>query len=533
MHQSLLIRPLLLFAPSHRFLLSSPDRPLFHSAISLFLCISSTMEISPKAVVKLLVPRLSLVLKTALFNALGLSKNSSKQNVTTEVVVVFLRSLLRIRRPMRFLQRASTKDPGIKGPIMVAKVTIPPPDDDENGPREVICRAIKELGTGSESYTVPDVVAVEAEWTGYRKGVSPKVPRPDMTEEDHYQNLMETVSSPTTVLYFHGGAYFLMDPASVRDNTSRLAKLTGGRCYSVRYRLAPQSSFPAQLLDALIAYLSLLSPPAVSLHHPVPAKTIVFAGDSAGGNLAVALLQLLLTLKRMGLTSIKFHGADVPLELPAGVAVNSPWVDIGRSLPSINDNAHFDYLDPPSAIGISKAEPIADDLWPASPPRAEIFCNASMLTHPLTSPLAAPPELWKGMPPIWMCLGNEGLEDEITILARRMHQGGGVVDFVGYEGMPHCFAMIFATTPRGKDCFDRWAKFCSDVANGSSPRSSRAVWVKAFSKPLNAKEMEMNQVSTLTDNDVVEAMKRMQEHATQREKEAFKRWNDQKSKAKL
>ncbi|OAP63299.1 hypothetical protein AYL99_02526 [Fonsecaea erecta] len=490
------------------------------------------MDLSPRALVRLLLPRLPLLIKTIVFNTLSLSPNSSKQDLTTEVVVVILRSIMSVRKPMGYLQHISTKDPGIKGPIRIAKVTIPPPLDEE-GPRDAIVKAIKELGDGSETYTLPDVGGVEAEWTGYQKGVPAHEPRPDVSEDDHYRILMASVSTSTTILYFHGGAYFLMDPASHRVPVSRLARLTGGRGYSVRYRLAPQNPFPAQLLDGLVAYLSLLAPPKGLPHDPVPAKHIVFAGDSAGANLAVALLQLLLSLQRMAVSSIKFHGVDVPVEVPAGICLNSVWADISRSLPSINKNAHLDYLDPPTAEGVSKADPLPDNLWPARPPRANIFCNASMMTHPLVSPLAAGPELWKGMPPAWLCLGNEGLEDEITILARRMHQGGGVVDFVGYEGMPHCFAMVFPKNSKSRDCFERQANFCSDVVNGTSPTSSKFVWVKAFAKPSSIEELNPDQLSRLSDQEVTDAMKTMQNHARKREEEALMTWNAQQTRAKL
>lgn len=490
------------------------------------------MDPSPRALLRIVLPRIPLVFRTALFNALSLSKASSKQDLITEITVAFLRSIMRARRPMRVLQKISTKDPGIKGPTLVAKVTIPSPDDGDHL-NDAIKRAIQELGDGSESYTVPSIEAVEAEWIGYKTGVSAKEPRPNLSEPEQYENLMQNVSSSVTTLYFHGGAYFLMDPVTYRDFVSRLAQLTGGRGYSVRYRLAPQHPFPAQLLDGLIAYLSLISPPPGMSHEAVPPRNIVFAGDSAGGNLALALLQLLLTLQRIGMDSIRFHGVDVPIQLPADVAVISPWVDIARSLPSLNTNAHLDYLDPPSATGLSKTEPIPDDLWPASPPRADIFCNASMMVHPLASPLAAAPELWKGMPPIFICLGNESLEDEISVLARRMHQGGGVVDFVLYEGLPHAFPMVFPRSIMGKDCWRRCGEFCSGVVQGLGPSSSRASWAQAFSKPLQFQEVEMKQVSKLSDHEVAEAMKRMQNHAMEREKEALKRWNEQKSKAKL
>lgn len=490
------------------------------------------MEPSPRAALRLLLPRLPLILKTALLNALRLSKNSSKQPLTIEVAVVFLRSIMGIRRSMKFLQRTTTRDRGIKGPLWISKVSIPPPSG-ERDTIEAIKRVIKELGSGTETYTTPEIGTVEAEWTAHRKGVPSSEPRLNISEHDQYSRLMGEVSSDVTILYFHGGAYFLMDPSTVRDNTGRLAEQTGGRVYSVRYRLAPQSAFPAQLLDALIAYLSLLSPPPGLVHAPVPARQIVFAGDSAGGNLAAALLLLILTLRKLGISTIRYHGIDVPLDIPAGLALNSPWVDMCRSLPSITTNAHLDYLGPPTATGASQHEPLPDELWPSSPPRADVFCNASIMMHPLVSPLAAAPEMWEGAPPVFICLGNEALEDEILVFARRLHQGGVVVDLVGYEGMPHCFAMLFAKSLRGLDCYQRWANFCSDVVRGNSPRSSRAVWVKAFSTPLQGAETPMGNLSKLEDDDVFAAMETMQKHAITRETEGLENWHRQASRPKL
>ncbi|KAL2419230.1 hypothetical protein ABEF95_004757 [Exophiala dermatitidis] len=491
------------------------------------------METSLRTLLRLLFPRLPLIVKTALLNALSLSKNSSKQGLKTEVAVVLLRDITSARRTIGFMQSYSSKGPPIKGPTVVAKVTVPPSQDGD-GVRDVLCSAIKELGYGNEEYALPDIAAVEAEWTGYRNGVPPNAPRPDLPEPEQYKLLMKHVSSPVTILYFHGGAYYLMDPASVRVTTTRLAKLTGGRCYSVRYRLAPQHPFPAQLLDALVAYLYLLHPPSGSLHEPVPANNIVFSGESAGGNLAIALMQLLLTLQRMGISTIRFHGADVPVQLPAGIAVNSPWVDITRSLPSNIINAHYDYLEPLGHTGLSNTEPLPDEFWPTSPPRADIFCNASSMLHPLVSPVQAHPGSWKGMPPIWMCVGNETLEDEVEVLARRMAQGGGKVNFVGYEGMPHCFAMIFPTSPTGKDCFERWAQFCLEVVSGSSPSSgSTALWAKAKTNPIHFEEIDIQRLNNLTDQEVEKITSNMQKHFLQRENELVKKWTGQQATAKI
>src|ERR1044071_1940864 len=58
---------------------------------------------------------------------------------------------------------------------------------------------------------------------------------------------------------------------------------------AIDYRLAPQNQFPAGLQDVFAAYLYLLNPPKDAGFEPLNPKNIVFAGDSAGGGLSMAL----------------------------------------------------------------------------------------------------------------------------------------------------------------------------------------------------------------------------------------------------
>ena len=50
-------------------------------------------------------------------------------------------------------------------------------------------------------------------------------------------------------------------PAEYRAASTRLARVTKARVASVGYRLAPSHTFPAPILDVLLAYASLLYPP--------------------------------------------------------------------------------------------------------------------------------------------------------------------------------------------------------------------------------------------------------------------------------
>lgn len=81
------------------------------------------------------------------------------------------------------------------------------PEPVEEDVRKVLVEAIEAMKEGGEVYAVPDILPVEAEWTGWREGVGKERERPDLTEEQHYERLMKEVKSDVTVLYFHGGAY--------------------------------------------------------------------------------------------------------------------------------------------------------------------------------------------------------------------------------------------------------------------------------------------------------------------------------------
>jgi acetyl esterase/lipase len=87
------------------------------------------------------------------------------------------------------------------------------------------------------------------------------------------------------VLYFHGGGWVIADK-NVYDGGARgLAHAAQAIVVSVDYRQAPEHKFPAAWDDALAAY-RWLAANAASLGGD-PAR-LALAGESAGGNLAVA-----------------------------------------------------------------------------------------------------------------------------------------------------------------------------------------------------------------------------------------------------
>ena len=124
-----------------------------------------------------------------------------------------------------------------------------------------------------------------------------------------------------TILYLHGGAFCFHLPALYRAFCSDLVRRTGAPVMLPDYRLAPEHPAPAALDDCELAYRYLL--------RTVPPWRIVLAGDSAGGNLALALLQ---RCKRSA------------LPLPAGVALLSPLTDFSGESWSIRYNEQRDVM---------------------------------------------------------------------------------------------------------------------------------------------------------------------------------------------
>ncbi|MDY7566666.1 alpha/beta hydrolase [Pseudomonas sp. RTC3] len=87
------------------------------------------------------------------------------------------------------------------------------------------------------------------------------------------------------VLYFHGGGWVFADRKVYDGGARGLAKQANAVVVSVDYRLAPENKFPAAHEDALAAYRWLTTKASSVNGDP---KRLALAGESAGGNLAVA-----------------------------------------------------------------------------------------------------------------------------------------------------------------------------------------------------------------------------------------------------
>ncbi|KAI1380336.1 alpha/beta hydrolase fold-domain-containing protein [Hypoxylon crocopeplum] len=447
-----------------------------------------------------ILPKAPLIFKVILLHILKMSESAKYLDLRSDVIISVLRAMLDTPKPRAVseVQAMTLRDPGVKGRLWVSTMAskVPP----EQGIRDALMAAINGMSGPEQKdappLRVPEIVPVEAEWTGYRAAATKDSTLPAISEEEKYHELMKECKKPTTILYFHGGAYYLCDPATHRPLVKRLAKLTGGRVYSVRYRLAPQDPFPAALLDALVSYFTLLYPPPGSIHEAVSPKDIVFGGDSAGGNLSLALLQIVLEIRRQN-KKIEWFGEEREVPLPAGVTASSPWVDLVQSLPSWERNQKWCYLPPPRLLR-DEYQPPADDLWPAKPARKHIYIDDAYMLHPLGSLHLA--KTWEESPPVYICCGWECLADEVKYTASRLAQDGVTVVFEEYEAMPHMFAGVVPGCVESRRCLDGWTKFINAACEDPTKIQSSYKTIKA--KTLEEVDIDVNKLTPFTEEEV-------------------------------
>jgi len=128
------------------------------------------------------------------------------------------------------------------------------------------------------------------------------------------------------LLYIHGGAFMMGSPRSHRTLTSQLSALTGGAVLAIDYRLMPEHPRQAGIDDCRAAYRWLLD------HGPdglLPARALFVAGDSAGGNLTLSLIQWV---------------RDAGLRAPDAAVALSPLTDATLASPSLRANLHSDAM---------------------------------------------------------------------------------------------------------------------------------------------------------------------------------------------
>jgi acetyl esterase/lipase len=199
-----------------------------------------------------------------------------------------------------------------------------------------------------------------------------------------------------TLLYLHGGAHVACSPVTHRSLTGAFAR-RGWRVFAPDYRLAPEQRFPAQIDDAVAVYCGLLA-------SGVSARQLAVAGDSAGGNLALALC---LSLRAAGLPQ------------PVALALFSPVTDFTSSGASIQGNSE-------------RCAMFSKDLVPLV---RSLYLGEHDPRDPLASPYFAD---LTGLPPMLFHVGaHEILLDDSVRMAENAKRAGIEVELQVWPVVPH------------------------------------------------------------------------------------------------
>jgi acetyl esterase/lipase len=221
------------------------------------------------------------------------------------------------------------------------------------------------------------------------------------------------------ILYLHGGAFIMETPGMHSALLARIAAEVRARALMPHYRLAPEHPYPAAIDDCMAAYRHLLG-------NDFTAADIAIIGDSAGGNLTLALLLRI---------------RDEGLPLPACAVVMSPVTDATFGGDSIRRNDGHDAMFAP--IVFRAMAPL-------------YLPDAKLKTNPYVSPLFGK---LGGLPPILMLVGStELLLDDSVRFASKCPSATLEV----WHGMPHIFP-AFDFLPEAVDATKRIGVF---VRNG-------------------------------------------------------------------
>ncbi|CCO37735.1 Esterase [Rhizoctonia solani AG-1 IB] len=261
------------------------------------------------------------------------------------------------------------------------------------------------------------------------------------------------------VLNLHGGGY-IIGTAHPEDLTANIPRgyLSYGisRVFSVDYRLSTThpyptvAPFPSALLDALAGYVHLTRTLGFK------PQNVIMSGDSAGANLALALIRYLRDSPELG------------LGMPGGLVAISPWTDpVGTYIDTLTNrspavmNSKVDFL---KLVGMD------GNMTSRHEYALRALVGPMSIEDAGRNPYIAPGSshlttggLFKGFPPTYIVGGEaEALIQEIRVLQSRMKEDCEVV----YDEVPdavHDFVVFPQWEPERSETFKKIADWIQNL----------------------------------------------------------------------
>ena len=218
-------------------------------------------------------------------------------------------------------------------------------------------------------------------------------------------------------LHLHGGGFRLGWTRTWLNYASDIALKADCQVVIPDYRLAPEHPYPAALVDAVGVYTELQSEGEVFV-----------GGDSAGGALAL---------------SLTLAARDSQHQMPAGLVLLSPWLDLAATAASYEKNASTDTM-----FSRESAEQAA-----------VAYLGTCATTDPLASPAYGD---FSQVPKVLIFVsGSEVLLDDAVNFANKARQSGVAVDLHVVENMPHIWPVIMVDAAETADARQKIIAFLS------------------------------------------------------------------------
>ena len=272
-------------------------------------------------------------------------------------------------------------------------------------PADAVMALLKKQGKDtSATALVPGVSNVDREIAGASGNIAVRIYTPD------------GAGPFPVILYFHGGGWVIASKEVYDGGARGLAKQAQAIVISPDYRLAPEAKFPAAWDDALAAYKWASANAASIKGDP---KRLALAGESAGGNLAIA-------------TAVAVR--DAGLQAPSHVLAVYPVGQTG----DLNTKS---YVDSASAKPLNKAmiEWFVDKLL--AKPADKVDPRLDLVHANL-----------KGLPPVTIINAQiDPLREDGAMLESALKKAGVKVDRKVYAGAAHEFFGMAAVVKDAAD----------------------------------------------------------------------------------
>ena len=203
------------------------------------------------------------------------------------------------------------------------------------------------------------------------------------------------------IIYLHGGGYVACGPETHSSIVTQLSTYSKAITLFPVYRLAPKFPYPSAIEDCLTVYKDLLK-------KGISSKNISLVGDSAGGGLVMALLQII---------------NKENLESPSSAVLISPWTDLTLSGDSIKSRLNRDPMLRPGKEMDNVISAYLGEENPKNPLISSIFCDDI------------------NFPPIQIHVGSEEIlyDDAIRLYNNLKKKNKNLVELKVWEGLFHVF----------------------------------------------------------------------------------------------